>query len=97
MPKKKLKAKFSTKLYHIFMIVFLCSVFMYISTSYNKYSMLKQKEDKLLLDIKEKEQQNVVLNGKLELYQTDAYIEEIARDKLGYIKSNEIVYINRTK
>lgn len=97
MPKKKSKPKFSTKLYRIFMIVFLCSVFMYISTSYNKYSMLKQKEDKLLLEIKEKEQQNVVLNGKLELYQTDAYIEEIARDKLGYIKSNEIVYINRVK
>lgn len=97
MSKKNSKTKLITKLYRIFMIVFLCSVFIYISTSYNKYSILKQKEDKLLLEIKEKEQQNVVLNGKLELYQTDAYIEEIARDKLGYIKSNERIYINRTK
>lgn len=88
----KKKTKLTTKIYWIFMVSFLCAVFMYVGTSYNTYSELKDKEKDLDSQIKEEEKIQAGLNEKLELYKTDTYIEDIAREKLGYIKSNEIIY-----
>ncbi len=79
-------------LYPIFMIIFLCSVFMYISTSYNTYSNLKIQLDSIEQEIKKQETRQMELKNDLELYKSDAYIEKIAKDKLNYTKSNEILF-----
>lgn len=93
----KVKTKLSKRLYMIFMVSFLCGVCLYVSTSYVKYCNLKEAENNLKVKVEEQEQKKVYLNSQLELSSTDAYIEKVARDKLGYLKSNETVYINRSK
>lgn len=97
MNKKKTKVKWSKKLYHIFLFAFICSVFLYVGTSYNSYCKLKDQEQKLLIQIQQEQKKSIELNNELELNQTDAYVEKVAREKLGYLKSTEIKYINRSK
>ena len=45
-----------------------------------------------ILAEKEKQQE---FEARREYYTSDAYIEQIAREQLGMVKSNEILYINR--
>ncbi len=93
----KNKNKFNRRMYKIFMISFLSSVAIYISTSYSKYCELDAQEKKLISQISQEEERGVLLNSELELNKSDAYIEKMAREKLGYLKSNEIMYVNRSK
>lgn len=93
----KNKNKFNRRMYKIFMISFLSAVAIYISTSYSKYCELDTQEKKLISQISQEEERGVLLNSELELNKSDAYIEKMAREKLGYLKSNEIMYVNRSK
>lgn len=91
------KSKLSKKAYTIFMLSFLAAVAIYISTSYSKYCDLETQEKKLITQIEQEEEKGVLLGSELELNQSDTYIEKMAREKLGYLKSNEIIYVNRSK
>ncbi len=93
----KTKNKFSKRMYKIFMVSFISAVGIYISTSYNKYCDLDAQEKKLASQISQEEERTVLLNSEIELNKSDAYIEKMARERLGYLKSNEIMYVNRSK
>ena len=45
--------------------------------------------------MKEEKEKQQEFEARREYYTSDAYIERIAREQLGMVKSNEILYINR--
>ena len=45
--------------------------------------------------IADEQQKTLDFQAKKDYYNSDSYIEQIAREKLGLVKSNEILYINR--
>lgn len=97
MSKKRVKMRLSIKFYWIFMFIFLGFVAAYIGTSYTTYAKLKTQETEIQQLIDKEAESTVLLKSELGMYQSDAYIEKIAREKLGYLKSNEVIYINRSK
>lgn len=94
---KKKSNKIIKRIYNIFMVVFVGIVFTYVISCYNTYLNLENQEKSITLSIQEEQKKNVLLKSELEMNQTDAYIEKVAREKLGYLKYNEIIYINRSK
>lgn len=53
-----------------------------------------EKADKITEDIAKENQRIEELDQAMQSVGTDEYIEKIARDKLGMIKANEIVFID---
>jgi cell division protein DivIC len=68
-----------------------------MGTSYITYTKLDTQKNEIQQQIDKEKESTILLQSELEMYQTDAYIEKIAREKLGYLKSNEVVYVNRSK
>ena len=62
---------------------------------YGVFAKLLRKDQELKLQ-EEKEKQAGFENRR-EYYHSDAYIEQVAREQLGMIKPNEILYINRSE
>jgi cell division protein DivIC len=79
------------------MFIFVAFVAAYVGTSYMTYAKLDTQKNEVQAQIDQEAADTVLLKSELEMYQTDAYIEKVAREKLGYLKSNEVVYINRSK
>ena len=49
----------------------------------------------VVAQVKEEKEKQQEFEARREYYTSDAYIEQIAREQLGMVKSNEILYINR--
>ena len=54
----------------------------------------KQKIEKINAEIEEEKRRNAELDKIIENADSDEFIEKIAREKLGMIKSNEIVFVD---
>ncbi len=52
-----------------------------------------EKNESLQMDIKKVEQHIEELNQEREILGTDDYVEKKAREKLGYVKSDETVFV----
>ena len=85
---KKLRHKF-----YPVVLLLICSVFGLIYyAQYKNYCLLNNKSNKILSDIKKESNLKKKLKKQIKSYDNDEYIEKIARDKLGLIKSDEIVF-----
>lgn len=62
---------------------------------YQNYLELTAEYEQLDKQIAQEQSKQHDFQSQKEYYHSDAYIEKIAREKLGLVKSNEIVYINR--
>ncbi len=47
--------------------------------------------------IQEEQEKELELKDRKEYYNSDSYIEQIAKEQLGMIKPNEVLYINRSQ
>lgn len=45
--------------------------------------------------IEEEEEKQRTLSNQQHYYESDAYIEKLAREKLGYVKPNDVVFIDK--
>lgn len=82
----------------ILVFVLIYGVVMAVSIIIRQQSMMaKQAEDAVLLEqqIEQIQRTNSELERKIQFTETDAYIERIARDQLGYIKEGEIKIVGR--
>ena len=83
--------------HNILMIVFMviCAVVIVfsISSNLNKYKELKSEETLLKENIAAENEKTEKLYEEKEYYTSDDYIEVVARNQLGLIKPNEIVFI----
>ena len=81
MGKRARKKKSGGLWIHLFLVAFCVFVVAGVYWQYREYRQLKVE----LADVQ----------AKKDYYNSDSYIEQIAREKLGLVKSNEILYINR--
>ncbi len=95
MAKTSRKKQKSSWFVRIFMICFFCAVSFGIYRQAGTYRQLQYEKNLLLEQIAEEERKAVGYENKKEYYNSDSYIEQVAREQLGLVKPNEILYINR--
>lgn len=79
----------------LFLIVFVAVIAVCTGLQMQKYEALQKEAAELSQQIAEEEKRLKEFEKKKEYYNSDAYIEQIAREKLGLVKSNEVLIINR--
>ncbi len=80
--------------------IMLVMVGLFIMAVYAKAADLYQYKLQLAQARKEQEQvveKNIELMKEISYQDTDAYMEKVARERLGLVKPNEIVYIDENK
>ena len=84
-------------------MVVVASIMIIVSLMAGKVSLSKRsaalqaKQQNLNKQIKEAEERNKELDSQESYMQTDDYIEEVAREKLGMVKDNEILFKAKDK
>ena len=95
--KRNLKKKKSLNIVHVFAVAFVayfCYTFFDQQLRINKYdSQIEMYQS----EIESKQKLVEYYNNKNESIDTDAYIESVAREKLGLVKPYEVVYIDSNK
>lgn len=80
-----------------FMVLFLSVFSVCVVRQVRTYSVLKQEEAKILVAIQTEKDKNQEYQNNKRYFTSDAYVEKVAREQLGLIKPNEVLYINRKK
>ncbi len=58
---------------------------------------IKQEQMVITSQIQEEEEKGLEFENRKAYYSSDSYIEQIAKEQLGMVKPNEVLYINRGK
>lgn len=86
--KKRVKSRFFS-----FMLMFSVVMFVIINyVKYNDYRKINILVDSILADIKKEKDYKKQLENQIKFYDNDSYIEKTAREKLGLVKSDEIIF-----
>ena len=94
--KKNNKSKKISGLFlRVFVLVFVVAVAVGIGRQAARYQEVKDETASVAAQVKEEKEKQQEFEARREYYTSDAYIEQIAREQLGMVKSNEILYINR--
>ena len=90
---KKSSSKIN-KLYFLIMIFMILSFSSYLFYKYNSLINYNMKIDEINKQIDTALKKNEELKYQAEYKNSNEYIEKIARDKLGMVKNNEIIFYN---
>lgn len=93
--KNKKYKKISGLFLRVFVLVFVVAVAVGIGRQAARYQEVKDETASVAAQVKEEKEKQQEFEARREYYTSDAYIEQIAREQLGMVKSNEILYINR--
>ena len=93
--KNKKSKKISGLFLRVFVLVFVVAVAVGIGGQAARYREVKDETASVAAQVKEEKEKQQEFEARREYYTSDAYIEQIAREQLGMVKSNEILYINR--
>ena len=93
--KNKKSKKISGLFLWVFVLVFVVAVAVGIGRQAARYQEVKDETASVAAQVKEEKEKQQEFEARREYYTSDAYIEQIAREQLGMVKSNEILYINR--
>ena len=93
--KNKKSKKISGLFLRVFVLVFVVAVAVGIGRQAARYQEVKDQTASVAAQVKEEKEKQQEFEARREYYTSDAYIEQIAREQLGMVKSNEILYINR--
>ena len=93
--KNKKSKKISGLFLRVFVLVFVVAVAVGIGRQAARYQEVKDDTASVAAQVKEEKEKQQEFEARREYYTSDAYIEQIAREQLGMVKSNEILYINR--
>ena len=93
--KNKKSKKISGLFLRVFVLVFVVAVAVGIGRQAARYQEVKDETASVAAQVKEDKEKQQEFEARREYYTSDAYIEQIAREQLGMVKSNEILYINR--
>ena len=78
----------------IFFVVVVCvSLYSQAKTLYR----LKNEESMITSQLESEKKRNLEITSSAEYYKSDAYIESVAREKLGLVMPGEIVFINKAE
>ena len=90
--KKKSKRALSGKVMAVVLTVFSVFVAVNLIWQLNTYAQLKVDKEKLEAEITEENKKKQEYTNQMEYYTTDEYIEKIAREQLGLVMPDEIVF-----
>ena len=93
--KNKKTKKISGLFLRVFVLVFVVAVAVGIGRQAARYQEVKDETASVAAQVKEEKEKQQEFEARREYYTSDAYIEQIAREQLGMVKSNEILYIYR--
>lgn len=93
--KNKKTKKISGLFLRVFVLVFVVAGAVGIGRQAARYQEVKDETASVAAQVKEEKEKQQEFEARREYYTSDAYIEQIAREQLGMVKSNEILYINR--
>lgn len=93
--KKSGAMRLSSIFIRCFLFVFVCSVAIAVGNQANRYQQLQEEAAELQSEIDAEQERKIEFEKQQEYYNSDVYIEQMARDYLGMVKPNEILYINR--
>ena len=89
--------KASSLFVRLFLLVFVCAVFVGVGKQAVRYQELKEEMAVVTAEIEAEQEKQLNFETRKEYYTSDSYIEQVAREQLGMIKPNEIIYINRSE
>ena len=92
---KKSKKSLTSFVIKTFMILFFTVITINLFIQLNNLNQLKAQAANIVNEIEQKKEENIKLKDDKEYYNSDSYIEKIAREQLGLIKSDEMVFRNR--
>ncbi len=92
---KKKKKRADSLFIRLFLVIFVAVIAVCTGLQMEKYNNLQREAAELSQQIAEEEKKLADFEKKKEYYNSDSYIEQIAREKLGLVKSNEVLIINR--
>lgn len=90
--KQKIKRSSTTKFVGIILTVFSVFVAANLVIQLNTYAQLKSEKEQIQNRIVEENSKKEDYNNQMEYYSTDEYIEKIAREQLGLVMPDEIVF-----
>ena len=93
-PRKKAKARKSfsisrSRLPAIVLSLLLVYLVISFSSQFSKLYVMQRDVQSIQLQVQDMQQNNAVLREELRLAQSDAYVEKIAREKIGLVKPGE--------
>lgn len=80
-----------------FMVIFCGVVTINLSKQVYEYSKIKEEQSEVLAEIKKANEKKQEYENNKTYYNSEAYIEKVAREQLGMVKPNEVLYIKRDK
>ena len=97
--KKRVKKsrKASTLFVRVFLLVFVGAVSLGIGKQAVRYQEVKEELAVVTAEIEAEKEKQLTFETRKDYYTSDIYIEQVAREQLGMVKSNEILYINRSE
>ena len=93
----KKSRKASTLFVRVFLLVFVCAVFAGVGQKFIRYQQVQEELAVVTAKIEEEQEKQMDFETRREYYTSDTYIEQVAREQLGMVKPNEIIYINRSE
>lgn len=88
------------KKFRLWTLVLIATICYFLYTMYNQQIFLderKNQTDELNKNIRNEEIKNQQLQQQKDLINTDEFAEKIARERLGYVKDGEKIYIDTNK
>ena len=89
--------KASSLFVRLFLLVFVCTVSVGIGKQAIRYQEVKEEMAVVTAEIEAEQEKQLNFETRKEYYTSDSYIEQVAREQLGMVKPNEIIYINRSE
>lgn len=94
---KEKKKRLDRWLFMFCMILFFGTISFGLLHQYREYNRLKEEKIEVLAQIQQEKEKKIEYENNKDYYKSDAYIEKVAREQLGFIKPNEVLFINRQK
>ncbi|MCI1958464.1 MAG: septum formation initiator family protein [Clostridia bacterium] len=88
---------FTSLMVKCFLVFFVAVVFINLYSQAKVLYNLKNEEHSISEQIDTEKKKNLELKSNANYYKSDAYIESVARDKLGLVMPGEIVFVNKSK
>lgn len=95
--KQKKQRCFEDIIISAFLVLFVSVVCVKLVFQYELYQQIQQEQAQIQQQIEQAKEKTVEYQNQKEYYGSDAFIEKMAREQLGLVKSNEILYVNRAK
>lgn len=95
--KSKKEKSFTSLMVFCFMLIFITAVCLNLFSQSCNLRALKEEEAMLAQKMDAAKSENIQLKNQREYYTSDVYIEKIAREQLGLIMPDEMVFKNRSE